>query len=252
MTKDWIGTLRAQEQIGPDLYAAVVECSPVARQAQPGQFVLVSPGDRSLRLLRPLGISGTSGDMFEMIYRKVGRGTELMTRWQPGTEFLFRGPAGGAFSRPTGPAIAVAGTLGVAPLLFARQVFGPFEKMFLGVPNGSWEPFARWVAGRAGETELYCDTGEIGLKGFCTQGLDGLDLSGRSVLACGPNPMLAALYRRWGGTVSDMQVSLEKRMGCGMGGCFGCVVSLKTGRRRLCIDGPVFQAKEVDWDELHL
>ncbi|MBO5493198.1 MAG: dihydroorotate dehydrogenase, partial [Pyramidobacter sp.] len=66
------------------------------------------------------------------------------------------------------------------------------------------------------------------------------------------NPMMKALYNQYGTSCDDIQVSLEKRMGCGYGGCYGCVVDTTTGRRRICIDGPVFQAREVKWDELHL
>ena len=96
------------------------------------------------------------------------------------------------------------------------------------------------------------DDGSIGRRGFSIAGLEGQDLSDVSLACCGPNPMMKALYERYGAQCDDIQVSLERRMGCGMGGCFGCVVDTTTGRRRVCIDGPVFQAREVKWDELHL
>ena len=147
---------------------------------------------------------------------------------------------------------AVAGTLGIAPLLFLRERLGGFEKLFLGVGNASWKDFADWVAARAPETVLYSDDGSIGRKGFSIAGLEGEDLSGVSLVCCGPNPMMKALYQKYGQACDDIQVSLEKRMGCGYGGCYGCVVDTVTGRRRICIDGPVFQAREVKWDELHL
>ena len=79
-----------------------------------------------------------------------------------------------------------------------------------------------------------------------------MDLRDVSIVCCGPNPMMKAAYVKYGSACDDIQVSLEKRMGCGMGGCYGCVIDTTTGRRRICIDGPVFKAEEVDWDALHL
>ena len=165
----------------------------------------------------------------------------------------MRGPVGGAFAKAVhGRTIAVAGTLGVVPLMFLRERTGAFSKMCLGVGSAAWKDFADWVIERIPETELYSDDGSIGKKGFSIAGLEGIDLSDVSIVCCGPNPMMKAAYIKYGSACDDIQVSLEKRMGCGMGGCYGCVIDTTTGRRRICIDGPVFKAEEVDWDALHL
>lgn len=254
--KDYNAAVVEQQAIGADVFLLKLHCPSVALEARPGQFVLlrVAEGSSSL-LLRPLGICGTDEKQgtFDLLYRRVGFGTSQFSRWEPGQSLRLRGPVGHSFAPAKyAKRQAVVGTLGLAPLLLLRQKTGPFDKLLLGVPDGTWRPFAQWVQQQIPETELYCDTGEIGHKGYSIDGLKGQDLSHTSLVACGPNPMMKALFQVYGNHCDDIQVSLEKRMGCGMGGCFGCVVNVTTGRRRVCVDGPVWQAREVAWNELHL
>lgn len=256
MIRDVNARLAARERISDGIYHLTFECPEIAQSAAPGNFVLIKTTETTSPLLRrPLGILDASPEngTFEVLFRVVGEGTELLASASAGTSLSVRGPVGGSFSPAQNPRLwAVAGTLGIVPLLFLRSRLGGFERLLLGVPNGTWREFAAWVAERAPETELFSDDGSIGAKGFCIAGLEGHDLSGVSLVTCGPNPMMKALYALCGSSCGDIQVSLEKRMGCGMGGCFGCVVETKTGRRRVCVDGPVFQAREVEWNELHL
>lgn len=256
LIRDYDSRLLEKEQVSADVWHLTFECPEIAAAARPGNFVLVKTAAGSAPLLRrPLGILGAdpAKGTVEMLFRVVGQGTALLSRAARGATFSVRGPVGGQFG-PFGheKIWAVAGTLGVAPLLFLRRELNGFGHLFLGVGNASWRSFAEWVRSRAPEMVLYSDDGSIGRKGFSIAGLEGQDLSGVSLVCCGPNPMMKALYERYGSQCDDIQVSLERRMGCGMGGCFGCVVDTATGRRRVCIDGPVFQAREVKWDELHL
>ena len=256
MIRDYDSRLMGKEEISPGIWHLTFMCQQIASEAKPGNFVLIKTSGVTAPLLRrPLGVLSADAmrGTFEVLFRVVGQGTELLSRGIVGQVFSVRGPVGGRFSPFAHQRVqAVAGTLGIAPLLFLRQRTGAFEKLFLGVGNASWAPFADWVAKRAPETVLYSDDGSIGRKGFSIAGLEGEDLSGVSLVCCGPNPMMKALYQKYGEACDDIQVSLEKRMGCGYGGCYGCVVDTVTGRRRICIDGPVFQAREVKWDELHL
>ena len=256
MIRDHDSRLAAKEEVSPGIWHMTFECAPIAEAAQPGNFVLIKPARGTAPLLRrPLGVlaADAAKGTFETLFRVVGAGTDLISGGDVGQSFSVRGPVGGNFKEfRHGRVWAVAGTLGIAPLLFLRGKIGGFEKLFLGVGNASWAPFAEWVQNRAPEMTLYSDDGSIGRKGFSIAGLEGEDLSDVSLVCCGPNPMMKALYQKYGQTCDDIQVSLEKRMGCGYGGCYGCVVDTVTGRRRVCIDGPVFQAKEVKWDELHL
>ncbi len=256
MIRDYDSRLAAKEEISPGLWHLTFECPEIAAAARPGSFVLVKTAGGTAPLLRrPLGILDADPERgaFEVLFRVAGRGTELLAGAFVGAAISVRGPAGGSFKDFAHPQVwGVAGGLGVVPLLFLRRKLGAFDELFFGVGGAALADFAAWVKGRAPEMTLYSDDGSIGRKGFSIAGLEGRDLSGVSLVCCGPNPMMKALYSQYGSQCGDIQVSLEKRMGCGMGGCFGCVVDTTTGRRRVCIDGPVFQAREVKWDELHL
>ncbi len=256
MIRDHDSRLAAKEEVSPGVWRLAFECPQIAAAAAPGSFVLVRPGGTTAPLLRrPFGVLGAdaSSGTVEVLFRVVGAGTEIIAGARRGQIFSLRGPSGGGFGPFAHPRVwAVAGTLGVAPLLFLRSSLGGFEKLFLGVGDAGWKGFADWVKARAPEMTLYSDDGSIGRKGFSIDGLEGEDLSGVSLACCGPNPMMKALYRKYGSLCDDIRVSLEKRMGCGYGGCFGCVVDTVAGRRRVCVDGPVFQAREVKWDELRL
>ena len=256
LIRDYDAKIKRKEEISRGIWHMEFECPEIAASAQPGNFVLLSPSRTTAPLLRrPLGVldADAGKGTFGILYRVVGNGTKLISDMDEGDKISVRGPVGGCFKPYAHKSVyAVAGTLGVVPLLFLRERAGAFAKMFLGVGNASWKDFADWVISRAPETELYSDDGSIGKKGFSIAGLDGLELDDASIVCCGPNPMMKAAYGKFGSVCDDMQVSLEKRMGCGMGGCYGCVIDTTTGRRRLCIDGPVFQAREVDWNALHL
>ncbi|MCR5346482.1 MAG: dihydroorotate dehydrogenase [Fretibacterium sp.] len=254
--RDYQAPLAAKEEVSPGIWHLTLECPPIAREARPGNFVLIKVSGGTAPLLRrPLGVLEADAERgtFDVLFRVVGEGTELLSETASGQTLSVRGPVGGQFGPFRHKEVwAVAGTLGVVPLLFLRQSLGAFGRMFLGVGSAEWRPFTEWVASRAPEMELFSDDGSIGKKGFAIDGLKGQSLAEVSLAVCGPNPMMKALYGQYGTLCDDIQVSLERRMGCGMGGCFGCVVDTETGRRRVCIDGPVFQAREVKWDELHL
>ncbi len=241
------------ETLGPSICRLVLDCPAIAQAAEPGQFVLIRIGETWSPLLRrPLGILEASPQQgtFEVLFRSVGVGTALLAQVKIGQELSVRGPAGRGFAPPQHRRCwAVAGALGAVPLLFLRQRLGGFDRFLLGLSGASWEPFAQWMADRVPELELYSEDGTLGRRGVCLDGL-GDQLEDLSLVACGPNAMMKALYDRWGQSCNDIQVSLERRMACGFGGCYGCSVATPSGRRRVCADGPVFQAQEVLWDEL--
>ncbi len=256
MIRDYDSRLAAKEEVSQGIWHLTFECPQIASSAGPGAFVLVKPSGTSAPLLRrPFGVldADAARGTVDVLFRVVGAGTALIAAAKRGQAFSVRGPTGGNFGPFAHKRVwAVAGTLGIAPLLYLRRRLAGFEKLFLGVGNAEWKGFADWVKSRAPEMTLYSDDGSIGHKGFSIDGLEGEDLSGVSLVCCGPNPMMKALYQKYGASCDDIQVSLEKRMGCGYGGCYGCVVDTVTGRRRVCVDGPVFQAREVKWDELRL
>lgn len=240
-------TLKVQnlKYLGMDCWQLVLNGE--VPQFNPGQFGLLSTGKADLLLPRPLGVSAQHESGIELLFRVVGKGTAIFSQLQPGEKVTFRGPAGRAFRPMEGNVLALAGTLGVVPLLFWRQKYGEFGALALGVPNGMWRGFADFVQERVPELLLYSDDGSIGRPGSCLRALTQEESDG--VVACGPNGMLKALSEMMP-PGKPWQVSLERRMGCGFGGCHGCVVPLKSGLKRLCVDGPVLDGNEVLWHEL--
>ncbi|PIE54783.1 MAG: dihydroorotate dehydrogenase [Dethiosulfovibrio peptidovorans] len=238
---DRLVTVIKQERAGEGVYALSLHCPSASVSAIPGQFVLIRDPSWGMDplLMRPFAVAGVWEDRLEVVYRTVGRGTERLSRCLPGDELLLRGPVGRGFRAPASPPIYVAGTLGVAPLLFARQIFGG-GRFILGVPDASWAPFVRWVLERCPEVEVFCDDGTIGTKGSALRGMSSGESS--PILACGPMGMMTAMSSM---DLVDVQVSLENRMACGIGACCGCVTAAEYGHLRVCAQGPVFDLKEL-------
>ena len=113
-----------------------------------------------------------------------------------------------------------------------------------------WEGFAEWLKEAFPGVDLFSGDGTLGTKGTVLAGLPGTLPADSELWACGPQAMLSAIaahYPRDGGRIL---AALESRMACGMGGCLGCVIPTVSGNRRVCVDGPVFTAEEVMWNEL--
>jgi dihydroorotate dehydrogenase electron transfer subunit len=236
--------ITAREMVGEDILSVRVRCPSIAESIYPGQFVLLRDPSWGMDplLMRPFAVSAVYGEDLELLIKLVGRGTSLLAERSVGDDLVVRGPMGRGFSSPESSPIYVAGALGAAPLLFARQVFG-VGRFVLGVPGEGWGPFVDYLEARCPEMEVFSDDGSIGARGTA---LDGLE-KGEShpVYACGPMGMMAAIVKL---EPLSCQVSLESRMACGIGACCGCVIETIQGKRRVCADGPVFSLEEVVWN----
>ena len=203
----------------------------------PGRFVqLQVPG---FYLRRPISLSDWDEGHYTLVYKVVGEGTEAMAAWQPGFETdamigLGNGYDLSAFGeRP----LLVGGGSGVPPLYalakaLAAQGKKPVAALGFGAPD---EVFMKR------DFEALCET-RVAVGGYVTQALTGLQFD--SVAACGPEPMLRAVYR-----AADVpgQFSFEARMACGVGACMGCSCKTNFGMKRICADGPVFQREAILW-----
>lgn len=215
--------------------------------SRPGQFVNISvPG---FYLRRPISVCDGSGERLTLIYKVVGGGTEAMSRLRAGEELDLLTGLGNGFDltkcgeRP----VLVGGGAGVAPLyLLARELLRAGKKpaVCLGF-NESAEIFLAEDYRSLGlEVLVTTVDGSSGLKGFVTEALSRLAEEPDYLFCCGPLPMMKAVYR-----AADCpgQFSLEERMGCGFGACMGCSIETKSGARRVCKDGPVFERGELLW-----
>ena len=212
--------------------------------AAPGQFVQVQlPG---FFLRRPISVCDVEGDMLTLVYKAVGRGTEAMSTLAPGAKLdLLTGLGNGYDLALAGDSpLLIGGGAGVPPMyLLAKRLHGQkkYVTAILGF-NAASEAFYEDEFRALGvDVQVTTADGSYGAKGFVT---DALPESYSHVYACGPLPMLKAVY---GATSTSGQYSFEERMGCGFGACMGCTIQTKAGAKRVCADGPVFKKEEIAW-----
>jgi dihydroorotate dehydrogenase electron transfer subunit len=247
--------ISSQKEIAADIYELTVKGELVGQISAPGQFVhiRVSNGWDPL-LRRPISISSFDKKQksMTMIYRKEGRGTTMLAELGPGKQIDILGPLGNGFpvdevSRGE-TALLVGGGIGVPPLYeLSNQLVEKGVKVIhvLGFQTEAAVFYEKEFL-ENGETYVTTVDGSYGRKGFVTDVMK--DLRFDCIYTCGPTPMLKAIEQSY--SDKKMFLSLEERMGCGIGACFACVCKSKddpTGvsYKKVCSDGPVFRAGEV-------
>lgn len=251
--------VRFNRCVGRDTFLMGMAAPDILEAAVPGQFVMIGTGKGLDPLLRrPFSISGAEGQTLLILYRVVGRGTERLSQVAEGEELPCLGPLGRGFALPAGggPVLAVAGGIGIAPLLFLLQSLKNREaELMVGCRTGSERVPEALFDLPAVSVSLSTDDGTIGRKGLVTELLEERlrDLRGTdaALYACGPRPMLRVVASLAQRAAVSCQVSLEAHMACGVGACQGCAVAAAPGIGRaylhVCREGPVFDASEVAW-----
>ncbi len=262
LTKLHKATILVHTPVGKEYYRIVLRAPEAAAAALPGQFVMLRVSETMDPLLaRPFGVSSIiSKSSIELYYRIAGRGTALLSSLEPGHTLSMHGPFGKGFPvPPKGSApILVAGGSGFPPLLFFSHRFGARARLFLGARNKECLPPSAVINKFKDDLEkvhIATEDGSRGTRGVVTDllaaylsGLDGKVPA--AIYACGPRPMLAAVSGLAAERSVPCYVSMEERMACGLGACMGCSVGVKAGGyKRVCKEGPVFEAGEIDWGE---
>jgi len=252
--------------IAADIYLLRFTSGPIAVQSRPGQFVMVRPPKFSEPLLpRPFSIHRVQGDQVELLFKVVGQGTRQLADLKKGDLLEVRGPLGQGFNFNINQTpILVAGGIGVAPLLFLAETWRHSQKknpkwsfkLFIGARNKAELLYLKEFEQAGAEVFAATEDGSYGRKGLVTQLLTKTikrPSPNPTLFVCGPNPMLKTV-RNWAVQKGiPCQLSLETHMACGLGACLGCVVARKEGSGfsyvKVCQEGPVFEAREVFWDE---
>ncbi|HIT34300.1 MAG TPA: dihydroorotate dehydrogenase electron transfer subunit [Candidatus Faecousia intestinigallinarum] len=211
----------------------------------PGQFVNIRL--EGLYLRRPISVCDVEGDVLTIIYKVVGKGTEQMARMQSGKLDLLTGLGNGYDTTLSGcRPVLLGGGVGVPPLYgLAKKLLAEGKQVtaILGF-NTAGEAFYEEAFRALGvKTIVTTVDGSCGVRGFVTDALKDVDYT--YFYACGPEPMLWAVYRA---TETSGQMSFEERMGCGFGACMGCSCKTITGYKRICKDGPVMRKEELLWE----
>jgi dihydroorotate dehydrogenase electron transfer subunit len=246
----------ANERVAPGVGLLVLRSPRIASSIRPGQFVhLRISRDAEFMLRRPFSVHRAHGDDVEILYQVLGRGTHALSGKMRGDTMDAIGPLGQGWNVPDGAAhvLLVAGGLGAAPLgMLAEHLAGRgvAVSVALGAPTAE-RLVARALFERvARQVVLATDDGSAGERGFVTTVSARLisEVRPSLVCVCGPEAMARAVAAQACEAGAACQVSLERLMACGIGACLSCVVSTTSGRKRACVDGPVFDAKEVVWD----
>jgi dihydroorotate dehydrogenase electron transfer subunit len=248
-------TVLSNEPIMPDVFRLRLQCPEIASAAKPGQFVMVKCGDETL-LRRPISISEASGpsEQISLLIANIGKGTDWLSRRAPGEDLDILGPLGNGFSidEKAKNVLLIGGGMGIAPLNFLAvkaAALGKKVTLVLGARTGELLCPSSYLP-EVDQCVFCTEDASIGIKGRVTDCPDAHIEAADQVFACGPLPMYRALAKDNRFKAKSMQVSLEVRMACGVGLCYGCTVKTRNGLRQVCEDGPVFERDDILWQEL--
>ena len=276
------GEVLERESFAGDQFTMRIRAPKCAAHAKAGSFVHLSC-DESLPMRRPMSIMRVGDDWIDILYKTHGHGLTLLSRKQPGDVLSVLGPIGQPFDlNPEYPdALLIGGGVGIPPMVFVADAMRGDERFRPNAILGSEIPFpfgeatsslpftgAPRAADRTmplfeewGIPTRLCSLQDFAgcFRGFVTdlarQHLDAIDAASRAatmIYTCGPTPMLKAVAALAAEYDVPCQVSLEEYMACAVGGCAGCAVRVNLpegpAMQRVCVDGPVFDARVVDWD----
>lgn len=243
----------AQETLAQDIYSMYLDTEQIAKEAKPGQFISVYSRDGASLLPRPISICEIEGNRLRIVYRVVGKGTKEFSGYRPGEQVRIMGPLGNGFPLEAAKgktALIIGGGIGIFPLLeLAKQLDGRKE-IVLGYRD---QVFMKEAFEACGPVTVATEDGSQGTKGNVLDAVRENQIKADLIYACGPAPMLKGVQDYAAEKHMEAWISLEERMACGVGACLTCVCKSKevdvhtnVHNKRICKDGPVFRAEEVE------
>lgn len=242
----------------PGVYLLWAQAPEIATFAQPGQFVMVRCSEGYDPLLRrPLSIHRVaplpSASQLALLFAVAGRGTRWLAQRKEGDMIDLLGPLGQGFV--LGPEsrdlLLVAGGIGIAPLvaLAERGMAEGSQVTLLLAALTQAQLYPADLLPREIRILLATEDGSAGRRGVVTDFLAELVNGADQIFACGPISMYNAMASQGSQILKgkSVQISMEARMGCGMGYCYGCALETKRGLRLVCKDGPIFDLDDIVW-----
>lgn len=255
------GKIIENRHLQGDYYCITIKAPEIAKKAKPGQFVMLSKWPiKALLLKRPFSFSYLDAcqGIIGLLYKKVGRGTQILSESKHDEEVELIGPIGNGFYLPDEAKVIaiVARGIGVATLI-------PFMKeckkkgieiySFLSAQENKLLLERDQIESFSSRTFYTTDDGSCGNKGNVTYFLEEYLLEGGTkigaVYTCGSRRLARHIKALQSKYHFSAYVSMEERMGCGIGACKGCVIKTTKGFQRVCQEGPVFPLEEVIFDE---
>ncbi len=242
--KQGIYTITENIRLAEGIYRMVLSGDSSACTA-PGQFINIKLDGFYLR--RPISVCDWDESSITIIYKVLGRGTEMMTSLPLGTELdVLTGLGNGYDLSKSGDApLLIGGGVGIPPLYNAcRQLIAQGKKptVILGFNSSADMFYVDEFSALGAEVLISSADGSVGVKGFVTDVMKDLDYT--YFYTCGPTAMLKAIDAI---AKTSGELSFEERMGCGFGACMGCSCKTKYGNKRICKDGPVLVREEIIW-----
>lgn len=249
--KQEIFKILTNQQLAKDVYRMTLTGDTCG--IRPGQFVNIKLDGLYLR--RPISVCDCVGCVLTLIYKVVGKGTELMSKMTQCEELdVLTGLGNGYDLTKSGETpLLIGGGVGVPPLyMLCRKLAeeGKHPTVVLGFNKAEEVFYPNEFAALGAEVKVATVDGSVGVKGFVTDAIAALADEGKKFsyfYTCGPEPMLKAVYNSPVLDGVEGEFSFEERMGCGFGACMGCSCKTVTGYKRICKDGPVLEKKEILW-----
>ena len=247
-----------QEHLVDDIFSMILRCPAISEVAHSGQFVSLYSRDSARLLPRPISICeiDKKAGTLRLVYRTVGEGTKEFSTLRKGDSIKVVGPIGNGYELDCESPILMGGGIGIPPMLqLAKELSEkgvPKDKLtvILGFRDNT---FLLNEFKKIATVYMSSDTGSVGVKGNVIDAANEYGVTGDKIFACGPKPMLRAIKAYAYEKDIDALISLEERMACGIGACLACVCKSvdiddhsKVNNKRICVDGPVFHAEEVE------
>lgn len=245
----------SQKQIGEQIFDLWLETA-LAKNAHPGQFVAVYPRSESTLLPRPISICEADKvkNRLRLVYRVAGKGTAEFSTCKAGDQLDILGMLGNGFpvEKAKGQRVfLMGGGIGIPPMLELARSMDEKKQILLGYRNR--DLFLEEDLAKYGDVYVATEDGSVGTEGNVMDIIKAYSLHADMIMACGPMPMLRAIKKYAAENGIRAYISLEERMACGVGACLGCVCKTTkvdahshVHNARICTEGPVFDAEEVD------
>lgn len=243
----------SQKEIAPGVWDLLLRTEHIASAARPGQFVSLYTDDASRLLPRPISLCqiDSKKGILRLVYRVAGAGTASFSQKKAGDTIAVMGPLGNGYTLTDKSALLVGGGIGIPPMLeLAGQLTGTRQIVagFAGADTFLTDELAEY-----GKVYVSTDDGSVGTHGTVLDAIRENDLTADVIYACGPAPMLRGIKEYAALRGIECWLDLEERMACGIGACLGCVCQSTevdahshVHNKRVCKDGPVFRAEEVE------
>ena len=216
---------------------------------KPGQFFMLKVGELEPLLPRPISVYDADDEEISFLYQIVGQGTKQLSNLRVNDELQIMGPLGNGFDieKIKGKIAVVSGGIGIAPLVYLIKKLTNCEiDLYCGFRTVDYSVDS--VEKYVNEINLSTESGKVGHKGYVTDLIDPQKYE--TVICCGPEVMMKKVISMCNDVNIKVFVSMENHMACGIGACLVCTCKTKAGNMRTCKDGPVFNGKDLIFNDI--